>query len=827
MKKLGLRSRIRLMAAAFLLLTNIALGTLLMQQSRNAMRTLIDERVLDIVNTAADMLDGDALEWLQESDRETKEYQAVLDTLIYFRDNMNLEYIYCVRDMGNKSFTFGIDPDMVSPGDFGSPVAYTDALYLASQGTAAVDKEPYEDEWGRFISGYSPVFNSAGKVAGIVAVDFDAEWYEGKLNQNVLTIVISCLVFLAAALFIVMLLTRQFDQQMAAINGNLYDLAADIEDLTGKTRNELSGRIRQNSGSIQKMGEAVSVLRDDLRRYISHSGTQANSMITAMASDYRSVYHVNLDENDGVCYRGDPGDKEQSPEGVHFPFYERFCWYAAHVVTDMYREGFLQFIEPDNIRKSLETQPIIAYRYLARREGREYYEMIRMAGVRRPEDRDDHMVHAIGLGLTEIDAEVRESMSKNEALAEALTVAQEASKAKTAFLSNMSHEIRTPMNAIIGLSNLALNGKDLPPETRDYLEKIGGSARHLLGIINDILDMSRIESGRIVLKKEEFSLMAILEQINTMVMTQCQDKGLTYECRLISHVDDYYIGDDVKLKEVLINILSNAIKFTDAGGSVTLTVERTAVFEEQSTIKFCITDTGIGMDKDFIPHIFDAFSQEDASRKNRYGSTGLGMAITRSIVEMMNGTIQVESEKGRGSAFTVVITLKNCDRQSQKPNDMEKQRAPLEGRHILLAEDIDINAEIMMDILEMKDVKTDHAKNGRLALEMFEQSGEGFYDAILMDIRMPEMDGLEAAAAIRALPRLDARTIPIIALTANAFDEDAQRSLQAGMNAHLSKPVEPDHLFKTLEELIYEARTHEDAPQPGLDGEKGVTGKPV
>jgi signal transduction histidine kinase len=285
--------------------------------------------------------------------------------------------------------------------------------------------------------------------------------------------------------------------------------------------------------------------------------------------------------------------------------------------------------------------------------------MIRMAGVRHAEDRDDHIVHAIGLGLTVIDEEMREAMAKNRALAEALTSAEQANKAKTAFLSSMSHEIRTPMNAIIGLDSLALRNEQIPEETREYLEKIGGSARHLLGLINDILDMSRIESGRLAIRKEEFSFSGMLEQLNTMVMSQCSEKGLNYECNVIGGVNDCYIGDDMKLKQVLINILSNAIKFTDAPGSVTMTVERTAVFEDHSTVKFRIKDTGIGMDKDFIPKIFDTFTQEDSSRNSKYGSTGLGMAITKSIVELMNGTISVESEKGVGTEFTVVVTLTN------------------------------------------------------------------------------------------------------------------------------------------------------------------------
>jgi len=663
---------------------------------------------------------------------------------------------------------------------------------------------------------------------------------------------------------------------------------------------------------------------------------QLDNMITAMASDYRSVYHVDLDNDEAVCYRSDPNDPDRYMEGMHFPFHERFAEYGEKYVDEKYREGYRQFIDPDHIREALLTEAIIAYRYLARRGDEAYYEMLRMAGVRHPADRDDHIVHAVGVGFTVIDAEMRESLDQRRVLMEALDVARQANIAKTSFLSRMSHEIRTPMNAVIGLNSLALKDETLNPKTREYLRKTGESAKHLLGLINDILDMSRIESGRMVLRNESFSFSGILEQINTMVMSQCSDKGLKYECRILSRVDDYYIGDDMKLKEVLINILSNAVKFTDAPGHITMTVERTAVYGDQSTMKFCIEDTGIGMDKEFIPKIFDAFSQEDGSRKSKYGSTGLGMAITKNIVEMMNGTIHVDSEKGVGTKFTVIVSLRNAEQPNakreidpstlkvlvvdddevtaehartvldevgirtdvcfdgetalhmlelqhakQEPynlvlmdwkmpgmdgletskrirerydnettviiltaynwdeiahetivdsflakplfasnvleefervarrNNMslfrEKQRAELTGRRILLAEDMEANAEIMMDILSLEDVEADHAENGRLALEMFEKSEPGLYSAILMDVRMPVMDGLESAAAIRALDRADAKTIPIIALTANAFDEDVQRSLQAGMNAHLTKPVETDSLFQTLGELIYEA----------------------
>ena len=335
---------------------------------------------------------------------------------------------------------------------------------------------------------------------------------------------------------------------------------------------------------------------------------EQDSMITAMASDYRTVYYVDLDADDGVCYRSDPNDPDQTPEGIHFKFTERFRYYAETHVDKEYREEFLKYIDLDNIRKALAKENLITYRYLARHGDNEFYEMLRMAGVRHPAERADHIVHAVGVGFTVIDAEMRETMAKSQALAEALTVAEEASNAKTAFLSNMSHEIRTPMNAIIGLDSLAMRDETLSDKTREYLQKINGSAKHLLGLINDILDMSRIESGRLVLRKEEFSFREMLEQINTMVMAQCSEKGLSFECHINGHIDDYYIGDDMKLKQVLVNILSNAVKFTNSPGDVTLSIEKTNDYNGRSTLRFSVKDTGIGISEEFLPKVFDSFT---------------------------------------------------------------------------------------------------------------------------------------------------------------------------------------------------------------------------
>lgn len=667
---------------------------------------------------------------------------------------------------------------------------------------------------------------------------------------------------------------------------------------------------------------------------------QLDSMINALASDYKSVYYVNLDDNEASCYRNDGSDNELCKDDK-FAFSETFADYALKYVDEEYRKGFLEFIKPKNIRKQLANEDIIAYRYLVHKNGEESYEMLRMADVGNPGEEFDGIIHALGVGFTDIDEEMRESLAKNQALSDALKTAEDASKAKTVFLSSMSHEIRTPMNAIIGLDALALNEPDISDTTKDYLEKIGTSAQHLLSLINDILDMSRIESGRMTLKNEEFAFSKLLEQINVIFSGQCNDKGLTYDCHLQGHIDDYYIGDSIKLRQVLINILGNAVKFTPKGGRVGLDIIKKSEFDGRSVLEFKISDTGIGMSEEYIPKLFEAFSQEDAGTTNKYGSSGLGMAITKSIVEMMNGDIVVDSKKGEGTTFTVNVTLRNSDRKLSDdedsmeihPEDMkvlvidddpvacdqaklilsragidsdvvlsgaeaikmvelsearqeqynliivdwqmpemdgvettrqirsiigsdtaviiltsynwddvydeaivagvdsfiakplftddllnefkevlrkkrevisegETNKADLEGRHILMAEDMEINAEIMINVLEMREIVTDHAVNGKEAVEMYESKPDGYYDAILMDMRMPEMDGLTATKKIRSLDKADAKTIPIIALTANAFDEDVQQSLQAGLNAHLSKPVEPDVLFDTLERLI-------------------------
>ena len=737
------------------------------------------------------------------------------------------------------------------------------------------------------------------------------------------------------------------DDRIALSLSKPYIFYEDVLDANGNPRQLQTTKIKYKDvmgracvlGMCQDVTDLVSVQHEQAmtkEAYESavNTGLMYNHIAQTLARDYTEMFYVNTDTEEFTEYRKgeESGALEEVRRGWHF-FSDCKVELSESVCPDD-KEAFLAAMNRKRLMKALAHKDtfVMTYRRLVR--GKPVYVSMKISRMENDEQ-------FIIIGFMDVDAEMREAMAQNEALSDALSSAEAANRSKTTFLTGMSHEIRTPINAIIGLDTLALKNKALDGSTRDYLEKIGDSAHHLLTIINNVLDMSRIESGREFLHKSEFSLGTVLEQINSQFAAQCADKGIGYECRVNGELDDHYIGDDVKLKEVLVNILTNALMTTEESGSITLTAEKTAEYDNQAVLKFCIKDTGVGIDKENIPKIFDEFSQDDGAGRSKFGSRGLGLAISKKIVELMNGSIEVESEKGVGTVFTVIVTLhkgnkkenghvgeldphslfilivddnpieaqhaqmvledagiraetcssgaealrkmevqharkqpynivlmdwnmpgmngmetsieilklydkqsivvamtayswedireqaravgvqdciekplyaasiiENLERIAHRSNMaifLENKKARLEGRRILLAEDVQINAEIMMDMLEMENIKVDHAENGKVAVELFEKSTSGIYSAILMDVRMPQMDGLEAARTIRAMDREDAKRIPIIALTANAFDEDVQLSLQAGMNAHLNKPVEADHLIRILGELIYEA----------------------
>ena len=389
---------------------------------------------------------------------------------------------------------------------------------------------------------------------------------------------------------------------------------------------------------------------------------------------------------------------------------------------------------------------------------------------------------------------------------EALQTAENANKAKTDFLSNMSHDIRTPMNAIIGITSLIRHDAGNKAKVIEYADKIDISSQHLLGIINDVLDMSKIEAGKTVFKYSDFSILDLVQELDTIFHTQIYEKQQTLTIIKENIQHEWVNGDQVHLMQIFSNLLSNAVKYTQEGGEIQFFVEEC---ETKSSVyakyRFLVSDNGMGMSADFKDTIFDAFTRAESSLTNKIQGTGLGMAITKNLVEAMGGTIDVDSELGQGSCFEVLMDLKIAEDRTvalaaQEETD-EQDGNILQGMKFLCAEDNELNAEILTELLKIEGAECTICENGEEILKAFEQSAPGDYDMILMDVQMPVMNGYEATKAIRRSSHELAKTIPIIAMTANAFSEDIQHSLAAGMNAHVSKPVEMKVLEKTIRSI--------------------------
>ncbi len=551
----------------------------------------------------------------------------------------------------------------------------------------------------------------------------------------------------------------------------------------------------------KRESELISELRDqELLR----------TALQSTAFSYREVYILDLvnsyyrmiyPDNHNVTARGD--------------YRELLKKRVAYTKTDSRMHGdILERLQPEQIQKALTKENVVEYRYIRNMpEGGEEWCVVTFTVN---ECRDGTPVSAV-MGVRSIERIIRSEEKQNAILKDALMQARQANEAKNMFLANMSHDIRTPMNAIVGFSTLLENEAEHPDKVRQYARRITSSSRHLLGLINDVLDMSRIESGKIALNVARLQLHELLDEITTIIAPQAQEKNQQFTVRMEGAAPKQILADRLRLTQVLINLLTNAVKYTPENGTITLRVQncrqRSAGY---ARLRFIVADNGIGMSEEFQKTIFEPFTREINSLTNKVQGTGLGMAITRNLVGLMGGTIAVKSKKGEGSTFTVDMEFA-LPEQTEEPEPeivVEAAERLLPGKRFLVAEDNEINAEILGEVLKLEGVEYDLAKDGREAVELFANSAPGYYDMILMDIQMPRMNGYEATKAIRTSGRPDARTVPIAAMTANAFSEDVQRALDSGMNVHIAKPIDIAALHETFRRLM-------PAPAAGSRGSVG------
>lgn len=542
------------------------------------------------------------------------------------------------------------------------------------------------------------------------------------------------------------------------------------------------------------------------------------SIISSLSSMFFAAYYINLEKDTfqpvtQVEEVGNVlGDERNYTQGINT--------YAQEFICPEDREEYLNCVNRQNLLNALRNgQTFIAAEYRKMPDEKNQRTWTRATVVLAETAADGSPRRAVYVAQDVTESKLKEEKNQ-QALREACEAAERANAAKSDFMSRMSHDIRTPMNAIIGMTEIAVMHLDDRERVLDCLEKITVSSKHLLSLINEVLDMSKIESGKIELSEEEVNLSELIDNLVTIIRPSVQQKHHKLDVHIVNVEHQYVISDPVRMQQVFMNILGNSVKYTPNGGRLALEVyEKPSVMDGYGCYEFVFTDNGMGMSKEFLEKLFEPFSREEDSRVNKIEGTGLGMAIARSIARKMNGDIIVESKLGKGSCFTVQLSLKLVDKiipggETEKAAEDAQElqmvqslsKEVLAEKRLLLAEDNELNREIAVELISQTGVAVDSAETGKEALERFEKMPENYYDMIFMDIQMPEMDGYEATAAIRRLSRKDAARIPIIAMTANAFAEDIRKSKEAGMNEHLTKPLDIGELMKCLEKWLGEKK---------------------
>ena len=520
-----------------------------------------------------------------------------------------------------------------------------------------------------------------------------------------------------------------------------------------------------------------------------HASITYSKVAQALAGDFFSIYVVEPDTGRFIEYSATKEYDRLGVEKAGEDFFNMSRTNMARLICDDDRERFLGTFYKEKVMSILERDGSFTMKYRLMFGNTPVW--VSMKATLLEDENGRHLI----IGTNNIDAQMKREIEYQQHMAEAKT------NARNDFLANMSHDIRTPMNAIIGYTNIARSHSDDPETVSNALEKIGSSSHFLLSLINDILDISKIESGKMQLNYAPCDLGDIFRRIEDITTLQAKDKSLLISYRHDSVQHFKVNSDELRIEQVLVNIISNAIKYTPAGKTVDLIAEEKHVKDNWYSYRFIVKDTGIGISEKYLPHIFDSFTREEKTTINRIQGTGLGLAITAKIVELMGGTISVKSREGEGSEFVVELELEALEKVHTE-KDSQNHSFDLSGCRILLVEDNDINAEIADMILTQYGIDVERAENGQIGLEQVQRHGRGYYDAVLMDIQMPVMNGYEAARKIRDLEGECYKTLPIIAMSANAYDEDVKECLAAGMNTHLAKPFNPGDLLNVLQAQI-------------------------
>lgn len=723
----------------------------------------------------------------------------------------------------------------------------SEAKVMSTRQTCVSEEVVQSGDDTRLLTTYkSPLYNPDGSVMGTVGVAIDVTQeraYERNLiekNQTLETIFTS---MECGVLTHSLDGTRVLGINQAALSILGYDSVEDMLDhgfdmFAASVEAEDADKMRERLKSLVNVGDSISteyrVRHEDgaiihvmgnikliekdgellYQRFLLDNSERKQAeelrdrrqqgLVRALSEDYTAVCAFDLDSGEGELLRlADVGNRLGGLFKEPITLESVFGQYARTLIYKEDEHLFDPLLSCESVLHELGERNRFSLLYRIQEGDELQYCQVTVVKAGAWQDSDRLVV----IGLRNVDAQTREKLKQRELLEEALAQAERANQAKSAFLSNMSHDIRTPMNAIVGFATLASNHLEDTEKVGEYLDKIHSSSSHLLSLINDILDMSRIESGKVSLEEHPCSMKDILRDLAMIMGPEADARELSLALDVDDLSDVKVFADKLKIDQILLNLLGNSVKFTSGGGTVRLAAAEVAGAPCGSMrYRIVVQDSGIGMTEEFIQHIFDPFERERTSTVSGIQGTGLGMTISKRLVDMMDGVIEVKSKKGVGSEFTITLTLRICDEADVQEECGDASGAPsmdaFEGCHVLLVDDNLLNREIAITLLEDAGFVVDYAVDGQDAVEKVAASAPGDYQLVLMDIQMPVMNGYEAARAIRSLEDQALAEVPILAITADAFEEDRQKALECGMNGHLAKPIQVPELFAALEHML-------------------------